>query len=46
MDVLELTAGNRVIISTCAIGGTRRDISQEHAKMILETMDHCQSRDR
>ncbi|MHB1007246.1 MAG: hydrogenase large subunit [Chloroflexota bacterium] len=43
MDVLELTAGNRVIISTCAIGGVRRDISQESAKIILETLDYCQA---
>jgi len=29
MDIMEETAGSRVIISTNAIGGTRRDISKE-----------------
>src|SRR6478672_10685979 len=39
LDIFEKTAGNRVIISTCAIGGTRRDISDEHLAEILEALD-------
>lgn len=43
MDVMEMTAGNRVIISTCAVGGVRRDISPEEGTVILRTLDRVQS---
>jgi Ni,Fe-hydrogenase III large subunit len=43
MDIFEKTAGSRVIISTCAIGGTRRDISDAHLQEILDTMDAIQA---
>ncbi len=39
MDIFDKTAGSRVIISTCAIGGTRRDISDAHLQEILDTLD-------
>jgi len=42
MDVLEKTAGSRVIISTCAVGGVRRDISDEHLEDIKQTLDECE----
>lgn len=38
MDIFEKTAGSRVIISTCSIGGVRRDISDAHLEEILETL--------
>ena len=38
MDIMEATAGSRIIISTNAIGGTRRDISAEVLAHILEVM--------
>lgn len=38
MDIFELTAGSRVIISTCAIGGVRRDISDEHLQRVLDEL--------
>ncbi|MFQ3588554.1 MAG: nickel-dependent hydrogenase large subunit [Fimbriimonadaceae bacterium] len=39
MDVLERTAGNRVIISVCQVGGTRRDLSDEQCADILRSLD-------
>ena len=34
MDLLEMTAGHRVITSTCLVGGVRRDIDKEMAKEV------------
>jgi ech hydrogenase subunit E len=34
MDLLEMTAGHRVITSTCLVGGVRRDIDKETAKEV------------
>jgi len=34
LDILEMTAGHRVITSTCSIGGVRRDIDKEMAKEV------------
>jgi ech hydrogenase subunit E len=39
LDIFEKTAGNRIIISTCSIGGTRRDISDQHLGDILRSLD-------
>jgi ech hydrogenase subunit E len=39
MDILEATAGNRVIISVNIIGGVRRDISGAMLKHILRDLD-------
>lgn len=36
MDIMEETAGSRVIISVNTIGGTRRDLSEEMMKKILQ----------
>lgn len=38
MDIMEATAGSRIIISTNMIGGTRRDISAEMLAHILDVM--------
>ncbi len=43
MDVLELTAGNRVIISTCAVGGVRRDLSEAQIAEIHRVLDRVQT---
>jgi ech hydrogenase subunit E len=42
LDVLEKTTGARVIISACAIGGVRRDISDEHLEEILKVIGVCE----
>ncbi|MCS6831363.1 MAG: nickel-dependent hydrogenase large subunit [Armatimonadota bacterium] len=42
MDVLEKTAGNRVIISVNAIGGVRRDLSEEQISEMLHTLEECE----
>lgn len=34
MDLLEMTAGHRVITSTCLVGGVRRDIDKEMAREV------------
>jgi ech hydrogenase subunit E len=34
LDILEMTAGHRIIISTASIGGVRRDIDKEMAKEV------------
>lgn len=39
MDINEVTAGNRVIVSVNQVGGVRRDLSVEHTKWILDEMD-------
>ena len=38
MDLQERTGGNRVIISTCTIGGVRRDIPDPLAERLKESM--------
>lgn len=42
MDLMEMTAGSRVIISTNVIGGVRRDIDAEQQRLILESMDRLE----
>lgn len=39
MDLMEMTTGNRVIISANKIGGTTKDLNDEHIKAILTVMD-------
>lgn len=43
MDIMEATAGSRVIISTNMLGGTRRDISNETLTQILTVMEGIRS---
>lgn len=42
MDIFEKTAGSRIILSACAIGGTRRDLSAEHLAEIKETLNYIE----
>jgi ech hydrogenase subunit E len=39
LDLLEMTTGNRVIISANKIGGTTKDMTPEHIKIILDTVN-------
>ncbi len=43
-DLLEMISGNRVNYAMNAIGGVRRDVSQEHRKKVLEGMDYLEKR--
>lgn len=38
MDMLDATAGGRVIVSTCVIGGVRRDIDSDLSKYVLDNL--------
>jgi ech hydrogenase subunit E len=42
MDVLEKTAGNRVIISVNTLGGVRRDMTDEQIEETLNTLAECE----
>lgn len=39
LDLLEMTAGHRVIPSVNVVGGVRRDITPEQKKVIIDTLD-------
>ena len=39
LDLLEMTAGHRVIPSVNIVGGVRRDISPEQKKVIIDTLE-------
>jgi len=39
LDVLEMTSGQRVIQSTCVIGGVRRDIDREMSKAVRRMLE-------
>jgi NADH-quinone oxidoreductase subunit D len=43
-DLLEMISGNRVNYAMNAIGGVRRDVSDEHRKKVLEGMDYLEKR--
>jgi Ni,Fe-hydrogenase III large subunit len=43
MDIMEETAGSRVIISVNTVGGTRRDLSDEQMKKILSVTDEIRN---
>lgn len=43
MDIMEETAGSRVIISTNQVGGVKRDISVENLKKIVKVVDELSS---
>jgi ech hydrogenase subunit E len=42
LNVTEATAGGRVIVGSCRVGGVRRDIDAEAAKWVLAEMDEIQ----
>lgn len=39
MDIMEMTTGNRVIISANKVGGVTKDLTDEHIKFITSTID-------
>jgi Ni,Fe-hydrogenase III large subunit len=43
MDITEATAGSRIIISTCQVGGVRRDIGPELQGELRRTLDQVES---
>jgi Ni,Fe-hydrogenase III large subunit len=43
MDILEMTTGNRVIISANKVGGVTKDLTEEHMKSILSAIDSIES---
>lgn len=44
LDLMEMTTGNRVIISANKIGGTTKDITEEHCTSILNTMNFIEEK--
>lgn len=42
LDALEATAGGRIMLSVCSIGGVRRDITPEGFQLILKTLDRVE----
>lgn len=43
MDLLDATAGSRVIISTCIVGGVRRDIDAELAAYVIKGINEVEA---
>ncbi len=39
LEVMELTAGNRILLTTCCIGGVRKDIPADQMDQILLALD-------
>lgn len=39
LDLMEMTTGNRVIISANKVGGVTKDLSEEHLKVIISVID-------
>lgn len=44
MDLMEMTTGNRVIISANKVGGVTKDLTQEHIKIILSSIDEMEKK--
>lgn len=42
LDLMEMTTGNRVIISANKIGGVTKDLTKEHLDTILKTVDEME----
>lgn len=42
MDLMEMTTGNRVIISANKVGGVTKDLTSEHLKTISKTIDEIE----
>ncbi len=42
LDVMEATAGNRVIMSVNRVGGTRRDMSDDQLRWVLQVADELE----
>jgi ech hydrogenase subunit E len=44
LDIMEMTTGNRIIFSANKIGGTTKDLTPEHLKIILDTVDDLEKK--
>ncbi|MEW5722974.1 MAG: nickel-dependent hydrogenase large subunit [Thermodesulfobacteriota bacterium] len=44
LDLMELTAGARIMLGTCCVGGVRKDVSPEHLARSVETLDGLKDR--
>lgn len=42
MDLMEMTTGNRVIISANKVGGVTKDLTEEHIKVLLKSIDEME----
>ncbi len=42
MDIMEYTAGARILLSACAIGGVKKDISKDKLQRVLSDLDTFQ----
>lgn len=42
LDLMEMTTGNRVIISANKVGGVTKDLTEDHIKIILKTIDELE----
>ncbi len=42
LDIMEKTAGQRIMLGTCMVGGVRRDVSPELLAEVLVTMENLQ----
>jgi ech hydrogenase subunit E len=42
LDIFEMTTGNRVIISANKVGGVTKDLTEDHIKIILATVDELE----
>ena len=42
LDIMEATSGGRVMLSTCSVGGVRRDINEEMLKEVLKVVEELQ----
>ncbi len=43
LDLMEITAGNRIMLTTCCIGGVRKDITPDQLKRIGTGLDRAQA---
>lgn len=44
MDIMEMTTGNRVIISANKVGGVTKDLTEDHIKAILTTIKEIEDK--
>lgn len=44
LDIMEMTTGNRVIISANKVGGVTKDLTDEHLKTILKVIDELEEK--
>ena len=42
LDIFEMTTGNRVIIAANKVGGVTKDLTEDHLKIILSTVDELE----